>query len=37
MQALAPLVKATLRATSRGGAQRVREILERTRKDLEKL
>jgi DNA-binding PadR family transcriptional regulator len=32
---LSPLVKASLRAAGRGGAERVRDILERTRKDLE--
>jgi len=32
---LSPLVKASLRAAVRGGAERVREILDRARKDLE--
>ena len=32
---LSPLVKASLRAAGRGGAERVREILDRARKDLE--
>ncbi len=32
---LAPLVKAGLRAACRGGVERVREILDRARKDLE--
>jgi DNA-binding PadR family transcriptional regulator len=30
-----PLVKASLRAAGRGGAEQVREILDRARKDLE--
>jgi DNA-binding PadR family transcriptional regulator len=32
---LSPLVKASLQAAARGGAERVREILDRARKDLE--
>jgi DNA-binding PadR family transcriptional regulator len=32
---LSPLVKASLQAAIRGGAERVREILDRARKDLE--
>jgi DNA-binding PadR family transcriptional regulator len=32
---LSPLVKASLRAAGRGGVDRVREIIERARKDLE--
>ena len=32
---LSPLVKASLRAAGRGGVERVREILDRARKDLE--
>jgi len=32
---LSPLVKASLRAAARGGAERVRAILDRARKDLE--
>ena len=35
LQLLSPLVKASLRAASRGGVDRVREILDRARKDLE--
>ena len=34
---LSPLVKESLRAAARGGVDRVREILERARKDLEAL
>ena len=34
---LAPLVKASLRAAGRGGAQKVRDILDRARRDLERL
>ena len=32
---LSPLVKASLKAAGRGGVERVREILDRARKDLE--
>ena len=34
---ISPLVKASLRAAGRGGAERVREIIDRARKDLEAL
>jgi DNA-binding PadR family transcriptional regulator len=37
LPSLAPLVKASLRGAAKGGSERVREILERTRKELEKL
>ena len=32
---ISPLVKAGLRAAGRGGVERVREILDRTRRELE--
>jgi DNA-binding PadR family transcriptional regulator len=37
LPSLAPFIKASLRAAGKCGAQRVREILERTLQDLEKL